>query len=636
MPRRNLCIRHLKNAVKCSVYLCSLAGAVYGIDCSNLPTQFTGTEFPSGNFFSNFSNSCYAIPITVGNGQGGLQGDLSAVYYQMFYKVDPRYELIIVGAFPNARYFSIAIYDEHTALSQSIRDAAMLPLTSAYVNPYRPGRAFVDGQRYAVAIDFGAGTSATPQNGCRINGFNVNRLDATRRHPSMDWNPDAGFFNAYPNFALHVVDTPQHTSPNTAGAFLIRSYLDITPSSNSTNPYAIVRDVASGCAYPSAYALNTLQIVTNDKTTGDSWRDTAQTQDHTFYDKVYLPKLCYATDPQNHLAWLRQTEYVQGSNPDSSYIIANVPSGLPTSLANAGQVMRMRFRIPETPPTPCTNGCSRSGNEQLRYMSLSFLSPGGITLASIADNAFTKDPDGYVTVIAGTGAIIPSWVNPANGYTFLDLTASAGFDQLSLLSLRNILPASTFNCSGAVVPYRTGEQTPAGGLMGEYLPVVDYPTADSLPQSAVPLVQANSCGIFPNGLPGVTPACGVLNPQAPNIVSITSQCAGPGCSQVVVQTRPPITISGAGFGAFPNGIPYTGNSNYLEIIDTTQGWSAGYGSDVCNLTINAWSDSRISLVANVNQNGFCPVAAGDFLTVKVWNPQMMGAPATYNGVVTGN
>src|SRR5450759_2922368 len=38
------------------------------------------------------------------------------------------------------------------------------------------------------------------------------------------------------------------------------------------------------------------------------------------------------------------------------------------NLASAGEVIRMRFRLPTTPPTPCTNGCSRSGNEQMRYM----------------------------------------------------------------------------------------------------------------------------------------------------------------------------------------------------------------------------------------------------------------------------
>jgi hypothetical protein len=621
-------------AVRCLLSVCLLAKAVYGIDCSNLPTQFSGNEFPSGNFFSNFANSCYTIPMSSGNGQTGDQGDLNALYNQIFYKVDTRYQLIIVGAFPNARYFSIALYDEHSALTQSVLDKNIAPLTSGYINPYTAGTAYVAGQRYALAIDFG-GVAGTVETGCAMTGFNINMLDGTQRHASMDWNLDEGLFQAHPNFVLHVVDTPQHTNPNRGGVVLIRSYLDITPSGRQTNPFVIVRDVASGCAYPASYVMNTLQIVANDKSTGETWLDGAQGNAHTYYDKQYLPKLCFGTDPQNQLTWMRQTEYEPGNNPDASYIIATVPAGLVVNLAGAGQVMRLRVRVPQTPPTPCMNGCSLSGSEQMRYMSLSLIS-GAHTLASIADSGFTTDPNGYATLIVGTGAAIPSWITPANGYTFLDLTAAAGYQQLSLLSLRNILPASTFQCSGAIVPYRTGDYTPAGDLMGEYLPVVDYPAADSLPQVAAPLVQANSCGIFPDGQPATMPACAVLNSPPLNISSVTTQCPAPGCNQVVQQPQPPLTILGSGFGSFPGGLPYTGTSSFLSIIDTTQNWSAGYGSDTCIVTIYEWSDSKISLAANVNQNGVCPMAAGDLLMITVWNPQTLGSPAAYTVTVAGN
>jgi hypothetical protein len=327
----------------------------------------------------------------------------------------------------------------------------------------------------------------------------------------MDWNSDAGFFQRYPKVAVHVVDTPQHTNPNTAGAVLIRAYLDMTSPSYQTSPHVIVRDVASGCAYPADYALNTLQIVTGNATTGTSWLDNIQIQTHTLYENTYLPKLCYGTTGSlNVLPFLRQPEYVPGASPDSAYIVATVPAGLPTTLASAGEVMRIRFRLPTVPPTPCTNGCSRSGTEQMRYASLSFINPGGVTIASLADNAFTQDPNGYVTLVVGTGAVIPPWITPANGYTFLDLTAISGYQQLNLLDLRHISPAGTFNCAGQYVPYRTDEVTPAGGLMGDYMPVVDYPTAASLPLVATPLVGPNSCDAFPNGQPGVLPNCGVF------------------------------------------------------------------------------------------------------------------------------
>ena len=629
----------MKWTVLCAllVALCSFPGIAHAIDCSNLPTQFTGNEFPRGNFFTNFANNpCYYVPFASGSGAGGQEGDLNSIYFKMFYKVDPRYQLIIVGTFPNGRYFAITAYDAHGAISESIADVNIVPLTSQFINPYQPATAFVDGQKYAVPIDFG-GTPGTLERGCMMNGFNVdvNQLDGTQRHQGMDWNSDAGAFQAVPNLPVHIVDTPQHTNPNTAGVLLIRNYLDITAVSYQTSPHVIVRDVASGCAYPATYALNTLQVVTNTATTGNSWLDDTQANAHRVYENEYLPRLCFAADPQNMLNWQRKGQYVPGAMPDGTYASAPVPVGLPDALAASGRVMRLRFRLPTTPPTPCTDGCSRSGDEQMRYMSLSFVNPGGITLASFADSAFVQDPNGYVTLIVGTGAAIPSRITAANGYTLLDLTALSGYQQLQWLYLRNILSASTFDCASASIPYHTREHTPAGGLMGEYLPVVDYPSAAFLPQVATPLVQPDSCAVFPDGQAGKLPICGVFTPPPIGISSVVTQCPGPGCNQFVVQSQPPITITGGGFGDFPEGLPFTGTSNYLQITDTTQNWDAGYGTDSCSLAISSWASNRIQLVANVNQNGACPLAAGDQLTIKVWNPQTM-AVATATVTVAAN
>ena len=107
------------------------------------------------------------------------------------------------------------------------------------------------------------------------------------------------------------------------------------------------------------------------------------------------------------------------------------------------------------------------------------------------------------------------------------------------------------------------------------------------------------------------------------INSVITQCPAPGCNQFVAQRNPPITINGEGFGQFPSGMPFTGASDYLQIIDTTARWKAGYTGDACFVSIGSWSDQQIQLVANVNQNGICPLAAHDQLHVKVWNPQTM-------------
>jgi hypothetical protein len=612
----------------------------HATDCSGLPTTFTGNEFPKGNFFSNFDNgslaSCYLIPFATGSG-GGQGGDLNSTYYKIFYKVNPAYQLIIVGSFPDSRYFSVTNYDAHSAPAQFILDENVVPLTSSYINPFLPGASWVAGQKYAVPIDF-EGTPGNLEKGCMMNGYNVavNAVDATYRHAGMDWNSNPYVWKVNPSFTPHIVDTPEHTNPNTAGVIMIRSYLDITPVGDQGGPYVIVRDVASGCAYPAAYAIQTLQVVATNATAGNGWLDSNQADLHRVYENDYLQPLCFAFNPQNVAQWERGTEYVPGSIPDGSYLTATLKSGEPANLAAAGRVMRFRFQLPTTPPTPCASGCSRTGNEQMRYMSLSFEEPAGTTLASLADNAFTQTLGGDVTLIVGTGAAIPSWITPANGYTFLDLTAISGYLQLSSLNVRNLDPASTFNCSGEIVPWDTGEYTSGGGLMGAYAPFVDFPAATSLAQTAGPPPANGQCAIFPDGEAGLPPSCGVVTPNPINISAVTTQCPEPGCDQIFVQTQPPpMSIIGGGFGDFPNGLPFAGTSNYLEIADTTQKWSAGYSGDACSVAITSWAANLIQLVANVNQNGVCPLAAGDQLTVTVWNPESLTS-ATIAATVQAN
>ncbi|MFN7992189.1 MAG: hypothetical protein U0Q18_01220 [Bryobacteraceae bacterium] len=618
--------RFVHRAIPGLVFLCLSGVALAATDCSNLPTQFTGNEFPTGDFFTNFNNTCYTIRLPQGDGTGGNSGDVNSTYNKIFFKVDPRYELILLGEYPNARYFSVSLYDEHSATSQWITDENIAPLSSKFKNPFVPGVPFVSGQRYAIPITFG-GTPGNVETGCSMTAYNVapNTLDATQRHDGMNWNTDPNLFQAHPYFAHHVVDTPTHSNPNTGGAILIRSYVSLTVPSYTTNPHIIVRDVASGCAYPADYVLNTLMIVSTTAT----WIDPTQVQNHKYYDNQFLANLCYGLDPNNRLSWVRGGEYVTGGNPDSTYVLASVPAGTPANLASAGRLMRVRVRIPTAPPTPCASGgCSRSGTEQMRYMSLSFQTAGGITLASLDDAAFTKDVNGYATLIVGTGAAIPSWVTPANGYTFVDLTTTSSYQNLSSLFLRNILPAATFQCAGSVVPYNTSVYTPAGGLMGDYLPVVDYPVASSLPKKPVPLVGPNACGVFPVGQPAVYPSCGVVPSGSPVITTLASNCAAPGCNEVFAQSSPPITVNGSGFGLFPNGLPFSGKSAYLEIIDSNQGWNAGYTGSSCNVFIDQWIDSSISLVATPTGTGSCPIEAGDQLTVKIWNPQTMATPIT--------
>lgn len=642
--------------------LCWLPAGAYAENCSGLPTSFTGNEFPKGTFFSNFDNNCYLIPLSAGNGGTSEQGDLNSLYSKIFFNINststgvappsiPPYELIILGQFPNSRYFSISLYDNHSAITQNITDDNIIPLTANDINPYAPGVAYVNAQRYGAAIHLG-GTPGKLQTGCMMNGYNVesNWMDGTQRHPFMNWNLDTPFLQqgTYP---LHEVDTPEHTDPNQAGVIIVRSYLDLTPAVTATLPHVIVRDVASGCAYPAAYITGLGNVVTTDSNTGNVWQNQQQVQEHNVYAN-YQPTECWGDIPPegnipkgtSEIQWLRQDEYTAGANPDAGYLFANIPTGLPQTLYNGGYVMRFRFRVPTTPPTPCVNGCSRSGNEQMRYMSISFQIPGGGTLASIPDSCplnpvipctpMVQDANGYVTLVVGTGVAQPSWVTAANGYTWLDLSKITNYLTLNEVAIRHILPSGWFDCPTQLVPFKVSQATSQGeGLMGLYSPLIDFPPADQLPTTASPATGEGpdpaGCGLYPIGPPAIistsNQTCSVLLPNPIAITALTTQCPMPGteCEQVIVQATPPLAIVGEGFGSFPLGVPYIGNSNYLQITDITQGWSAGYTGSACNVNIGEWSDSLISLVANVNANGACPMAAADQLKVTVWNPQSL-------------
>ncbi len=92
-----------------------------------------------------------------------------------------------------------------------------------------------------------------------------------------------------------------------------------------------------------------------------------------------------------------------------------------------------------------------------------------------------------------------------------------------------------------------------------------------------------------------------------------------------------IVISGSGFGTMQ---PYNGDSNYLQILDTTGGWSAGYISslevDSVTLNVTSWSDKKIVIKGFTGAYGqsYWILMKGDDLQLHVWNAQNHSGPAT--------
>ncbi|HXO16842.1 MAG TPA: hypothetical protein VN909_01600 [Candidatus Dormibacteraeota bacterium] len=92
-----------------------------------------------------------------------------------------------------------------------------------------------------------------------------------------------------------------------------------------------------------------------------------------------------------------------------------------------------------------------------------------------------------------------------------------------------------------------------------------------------------------------------------------------------------IVISGSGFGTMQ---PYNGDSGYLQILDTTGGWSAGYISssqdDTVTLDVTSWSNKKIVITGFTGGYGesYWTLKKGDKLEINVWNAQDHNGPAT--------
>lgn len=430
-----------------------------------------------------------------------LGGDLTANYDQAYIRNRNDLELLIVGEFPRARFFSITVYDDHGATLATLHDAELAPLRPDQQNPYRAGGpANTEDLLYAVRVRLGATLNATPLAGCGLPGLDAtsNVLDASRRHTA-----GTRYSAAQSQFSVTArdgVSTIVHDdSTANAGTFvLVRRYLEANDGNTGAfdlrRPLVFVRSVATGCANSLWDLVGQPQPAPQVALPASAWHAYANTMNATQIDAHLLraaesvPVAPDGLDSGNRFAWYAGPEYVLATNPQTGYLGATVPAaGQPATLNSRGQVMRMRFRLPTM---PCrARVCATGGSEAMRYWGLSFVNAQRTVVASLSDLDVTPDAQGYVTLILNFGATLPAHAVAANGYSVVNLTATS----LRQVTLRNILPSANFRCGLEHVPAAQSEHTAAGGWMGEYVPVVDFPTAAALPTLAQPLVQADSC-----------------------------------------------------------------------------------------------------------------------------------------------
>lgn len=460
------------------------------VDCSNLPQVN-----PNKTFIGNFGNSCYMTPLTISNGAAN-SGDLNARYYNVYYQVNPGYELVLTGAYPNARFFSVEVYDSHSVSVAALLDSQIVPLNSSFSDPFAPGASYVAGQQYGIRIGLGGVPPQTPSPGCSTAGSNLdsNFADASQIHQGLTWSSYSPLPDGFPT---------HQTGLSSGGSIMVRYY---APFGTQTVPAVIVRDLSTGCAVPLAQ-VSGLSVVTTNKTTGPAWANSSQVSAHNSYAGTIQPQECYPKDPGNGAQWLRAADYVPGYDTFASYLSVSVSASSVSTIVNSQEFIRIQFHIPTYPNTPCAmgGGCAITGNEQVRYRSITFAS-GTTSLASIKDSDMVVNPGGYVTLIIGMGTQPPANVTAANYYTYFDLSTVPNYQTLTNIQLRDILPNTNFQCSSFNVPYKTTEYNPNGGYMGDYVPTVDYPTTAKLPTIPNPPVRADTCSIVPTQPPTTCPA----------------------------------------------------------------------------------------------------------------------------------
>ena len=448
---------------------------------------------PAKGFFGNFDNPCYALALV--DSDSHMAADLDAIYTHFYYQVNPAYELIVLGTFPNARFMSASVYDDHVVAVGDLKDSAILPLTGQ-INPFLPGATYKPNQMYGVTVSLGGGQPVMVSPGCATpSSVDQNLLDASQIHQGTTW---AGYPNLPPGFPAH------ETGANAAGSFYVRKYVDI--DSPPLSEYVMVRSLANGCAIPIQQAEQ-MNIVSVSQKLSSPWMHQSQISAHLQFASLIQPWLDFPADPMNGALWARPSQYLILNDQDGGYLGTSFSSTQIAELLSGQVYMRLRFQLPTTPAIPCANGsCSLTGNEQVRYVGLTFHTApsscaGSTSVFTIGDQDLVKDPNGNVTIVAGFGAPQPSNVTAANYYTWIDLSSVANYTSTAGLVIREIIPNPTFQCSAFNVPYKTSEHNPEGGYMGPYVPTVDFPTAAQIPATPVPVSRPNSCSLAPTHPP---------------------------------------------------------------------------------------------------------------------------------------
>lgn len=357
----------------------------------------------------------------------GMLGDYNASYNTFPYSVDPDVEIVIKGQFPYARYLSFSVIGKADLTIATIPDYEIIPDPGS-INPFLNGADWNAKNRdYTLKIRF----TAPPEG-------------------SDHFVPGAGNNIVYAGSMLNG-------AANKHGTIELRIY---APSMGY--------DHTGGVGLPKIMYVPTLkdrtysQIV--ERTNQTTFSNSIKQKNNFTQNKLNFTSPEKNSEEKCDISWRtlsRASALIQYDYNDG-YILSDELQRDPSKL------LFLRWKAPTFPDTYHNIGIH--GNEDMRYWSMSFISPVGLLgLYTLADFETVVDKNGYVNLVISFGAPRPPCVNTKNGFNWIDAS------HLPLIPLRlfyrNKIVSDDFPYSAKDVSENT---IVSPKIMGEYYPCGRY------------------------------------------------------------------------------------------------------------------------------------------------------------------
>ena len=357
-----------------------------------------------------------------------LLGDFNASYNTFPYSALPNVEIVIKGQFPYARYLSFSVIGEADLTIATIPDRELIPDTGS-TNPFLPDADWnTKNRNYTLKIRFTA--------------------------------PPEGAEHFVPGAGNNIVyaGTLKSGLPNTRGTIGLRIYV----------PSIGYDDITGGVGFPeimySHMPNDRSYYMSHEPINHPTFNLPLEQKNNALQNKWYIASNDKQDKENCDLSWstLSGASALIQYDYNDAYILSD------ELLRDPNKLLFLRWKAPTFPDTYHNMGIL--GNEDMRYWSLSFVSPVGLLgLYTLADFDTIIDNEGYVNLIISFGAPRPSYVTTENGYSWIDAS------HLPLIPLqlfyRNKIVSQDFPYSANDIP--AGDIVPPE-VMGEYYPCGKY------------------------------------------------------------------------------------------------------------------------------------------------------------------